>query len=55
MFEYHNDSLPWSFDKLFKLVSSKHKYNTKIGFKTSYYIAIAPVKTNYGKINIRGQ
>ena len=40
-----------AFNRFFELASSKHNYNTRSAKKCSYYIG--PVRTNYGKFNLR--
>ena len=51
MYQFHNNFLPKSFENFFQSISSRHKYNTRLASKSTYYIN--QVRTNYGKFNIR--
>ena len=51
LFKFHSNMLPTAFKEFFVLTSTRHKYNTRLASSSSYYIP--PVRTNYGKLNIR--
>ena len=50
MYKFHNNLLPKAYDHFFQLISSVHKYNTRLASRSSYYIK--NIRTNYGKFNI---
>lgn len=51
LFKFHSNMLPIAFQEFFVQTSTRHKYNTRLASSSSYYIP--PVRTNYGKFNIR--
>ena len=50
-FKFHSNMLPTAFKEFFVLTSTRHKYNTRLASNSLYHIP--PVRTNYGKFNIR--
>ena len=51
MIKFHLNKLPSAFLNFSTLVSSRHKYKTRLVFRSTFYIPLA--RTNYGKFNIR--
>ena len=50
MYKVHNNLLPKAYDQFFQLISSIHKYNTRLASRSLYYIK--NIRTSYGKFNI---
>lgn len=51
MYDFHNDSLPETFNTFFLPVNQRHNYNTRLASRLSY--SLPHIRTNYGKFNIR--
>ena len=53
LYKFCSGLLPSVFDSFSQTISSRHRYNTRLASRSSYYIP--SVRTNYGKFNIRYQ
>ena len=53
LFKFNSKMLPTIFDNFFELISSRHKYKTRLASRSSFYIP--SIRTNYGKFSIRYQ
>ena len=51
MYHYYYNLPPSSFENFFQSVASVHSNNTRLAFKSTFYINT--IKTNYGKFNSR--
>ena len=51
MYDFHNDSLPETFNTFFFPVNQIHNYDTRLASRSSY--SLPHIRTNYGKFNIR--
>ena len=51
MFKFRSNLLPSAFLNFFPLVSSRHKYKTRLASRSMFSIPLA--RANYGKFNIR--
>ncbi len=51
MHQFSSGKLPTNFDDSFSLISTKHKYHTRLASKSSYSLPLT--RTNYGMFNIR--
>jgi hypothetical protein len=51
MYDFHNDSLPETFNTFFFPVNQRRNYNTRLASRSSH--SLPHIRTNYGKFNIR--
>ena len=51
MYDFHNDSLPETFNTFFFPVNQRYNYNTRLASRSSY--SLPHIRTNYEKFNIR--
>ena len=51
MYDFHNDSLPETFNTFFFPVNQRHNYKTRLASRSSY--SLPHIRTNYGNFNIR--